>query len=86
MNVGQQHAPYSLEECRRCDGRGQVPESGTCQACRGNGSVMVHQPAISCPRCGGSGAAQPGDGLAYDSSLCTVCLGTGWVRTEFHQG
>src|SRR5437870_1602290 len=74
------YAGYVLEPCGLCKGLGggaDVP----CAACIGKGSVLVHQPSLKCPRCGGDGKADGRYSLMYSSKLCVVCRGTGWVLT-----
>jgi DnaJ-class molecular chaperone len=68
---------YRLEVCRYCDGIGGTPDN-QCPGCTGKGSVLVHQPAIKCPRCLGSG--KPETKLEY-LNVCAVCRGCGWVMT-----
>ena len=47
------------------------------------GRVLVMQPSISCPRCGGSGQKEQ-TGFWSSAEHCVICFGTGWTRTEFH--
>jgi hypothetical protein len=75
------HSGYALELCGLCKGlggAGDVP----CLACKGKGSVLVHQPALKCPRCAGNGKSSATDRAVYSSERCIVCLGSGWVMTS----
>jgi RecJ-like exonuclease len=45
---------YAPEVCGLCRGNGTNP-SAPCPACQGHGTVLVRQPPLSCPRCGGNG-------------------------------
>lgn len=74
------HTGYGLEVCGLCKGTG-VCDGGPCAPCKGSGGVLVHQPALKCPRCDGSGKASPKDSFAY-YSLCIVCRGTGWALSS----
>ena len=69
---------YLLEVCGFCDGVGGTAKE-RCPARKGNGTVLVHQPALKCPRCNGSG--KPEKMRLYFSDVCTVCRGSGWVLT-----
>jgi predicted nucleic acid-binding Zn ribbon protein len=69
---------YLLETCGLCEGVGGTTDQ-LCPACKGKGNVLVHQPALQCPRCSGSG--KPEKTRAYLSNVCTVCRGSGWVMT-----
>ncbi|HKP10746.1 MAG TPA: transcriptional regulator [Blastocatellia bacterium] len=72
---------YAPEPCAYCGGTG-AKERQLCPACGGKRQVLVHQPAITCPRCHGNGKATDNDRAAYYSSLCVICRGTGWVLTQ----
>jgi DnaJ-class molecular chaperone len=61
---------YAPEKCSLCNGTGHA-ESGICEVCRGQGDVLVAQPAIACPLCSGSGNMNIG--------TCRACGGGGWV-------
>lgn len=61
---------YAPEKCSLCSGTGN-DEGGMCEACGGQGNVLVAQPAIICPLCSGSG--NPGTGT------CRACGGSGWA-------
>src|SRR5437867_514651 len=50
------HTGYVLEPCGLCRGLGGATNA-PCLPCKGKGSVLVHQPSISCPRCKGDGRA-----------------------------
>lgn len=67
---------YVLEDCGSCTGTGYSCGK-LCPACEGNGKVLVVQPSIKCPRCGGDGRAT--DRTIYSYPFCTVCYGTGWA-------
>ena len=74
---------FATEDCASCSGQGRAPDrEGRCNPCRGKGKVWVAQPSIHCPRCGGNG--KPEQNGIWSADHCVVCLGTGWVRTEFH--
>ena len=75
------HSGYQLEECGFCEGVGGTTLH-PCPACKGKGTVLVHQPAIQCARCNGSG--KPEAHTSYLSNLCEVCRGFGWVMTADH--
>ncbi len=61
---------YAPEKCSLCSGTGN-DESGICEACGGQGNVLVAQPAIICPLCSGSGNLETG--------TCRACGGSGWA-------
>jgi len=71
---------YAPEVCGLCRGNG-TDSHQPCPACHGQGTVLVLQPALHCPRCGGDGKAKTSDQAFYYSLLCVVCQGTGWART-----
>src|SRR5215212_3445935 len=48
------HSGYALELCGLCKGLGGSTDK-LCQPCKGRGTVLVHQPAYKCYRCGGKG-------------------------------
>ena len=76
---------YRPERCGLCEGNGGASAMPhPCPVCQGTGAVLVHQPPLHCPRCCGNGRAKLHDDLKYRFDLCVVCLGTGWVMTEFH--
>jgi DnaJ-class molecular chaperone len=66
--------------CAFCHGKGKDPFGllsalSACQVCMGRGQVTVALPYVSCPACGGSGAAN-------DTRLvCTVCSGKGVISS-----
>ena len=62
---------YSLEPCAGCQGTGV-----RCQACDGNGYVLVSMPAQKCHRCSGLGLER--NRPASSSPICVSCAGTGW--------
>ena len=74
-------ADYAPETCAFCEGTGkpsEIPEEKyyewqLCPVCRGQGSVLVAQPARKCARCGGAGREQ-GSRLT-----CLACKGPGWA-------
>jgi len=72
---------YSLELCGYCKGFARI-NATMCPACAGHRLVLVHQPAIACPRCSGSGKADAFDRLTFDRDLCIVCRGKGWAFTR----
>lgn len=61
---------YAPEMCIHCKGAGHT-EGRTCEACGGQGTVLVAQPARNCSLCGGSGNLEAG--------TCRVCGGSGWA-------
>ena len=70
---------FTPENCASCNGLGTGQDQRLCQPCRGKGRILVIQPAISCPWCVGTGKPE-----SNRVDYCVVCLGTGWVCTEFH--
>ena len=73
---------YAPEVCGLCDGagRGGLGPNEPCPPCKAKGVVLVRQPPIKCPRCGGDGKATTfTDGLSTDTRLCIICKGAGWV-------
>jgi DnaJ-class molecular chaperone len=72
---------YKSEVCGLCNGKGRSPDS-PCPACNGQGTVLVHQPALACPRCGGKGRARSESPSFYFTPLCVDCGGTGWTMTR----
>ncbi|MDI9395361.1 MAG: transcriptional regulator [Euryarchaeota archaeon] len=60
---------YAPERCLLCNGTGHT-EGRICEACGGQGDVLVAQPAIICPLCNGSGYLETG--------TCRACGGRGW--------
>lgn len=61
---------YAPEKCSHCSGTGNA-EGEICEACGGQGDVLVAQPAIACPLCGGCGSMGVG--------TCRACGGSGWA-------
>jgi len=65
-------------QCAFCQGKGIDPfdllsKMSTCQVCGGRGEVSIHEPAIECVFCGGTG-------IHRDQRLtCVVCGGKGMV-------
>ncbi len=73
---------YAYETCGLCQGlgKGGLGTDEPCPPCKATGHVLVHQPPKKCPRCGGNGKAKTAmNGLGYDSRLCVICRGAGWV-------
>ena len=73
---------YAYETCGLCKGvgKGGLGPNEPCPPCKATGKVLVHQPPLRCPRCGGTGKAnQVFDGLSTDFRLCVICNGAGWV-------
>jgi DnaJ-class molecular chaperone len=60
---------YAPEKCSLCSGTGHAI-AGLCEACGGQGDVLVAQPARICYLCGGSGSLEIG--------ICKACGGSGW--------
>jgi DnaJ-class molecular chaperone len=77
---------FAPELCGLCVGRGKgaLGPDEPCPPCKGKGVVLVHQPSVKCPRCGGNGRAKTiFDGLTTDPRLCVICQGSGWVMVKF---
>jgi hypothetical protein len=70
---------FAPENCASCNGLGSGQDKQLCQPCRGKGRILVIQPSVHCPRCNGSGKPESNWCVDY----CVVCLGTGWIWTEF---
>ena len=71
---------YALAECGLCKGLGSGVED-SCLSCKGKGVVLVHLPAIKCPRCSGNGKTAFKDKAILYSALCVNCNGAGWATT-----
>ena len=56
----------SQKFCRKCGGKGKLPDKNTCDLCQGSGIPPV------CPICGG-------DGKIDANKRCSYCMGTGVV-------
>ena len=69
---------FAPEICAWCEGSGKYTGQ-LCHVCRGQGSVMVAQPAKKCPHCRGSGTAE------NQIDRCGICDGSGWSHV-FKQG
>ena len=74
---------YAYQTCGLCNGvgKGALGPEVPCPPCKATGKVLVHQPPLTCPRCRGNGFAPAKDEYKYDSGMCAVCLGAGWVLT-----
>ena len=72
---------YAYEICGYCQGEGAVAGESLCPPCKGKGKVIVLQPPLQCPRCGGDGKAKGPDRVLYYSERCVICGGTGWVMS-----
>ncbi|HWP45305.1 MAG TPA: hypothetical protein VNO14_18830 [Blastocatellia bacterium] len=70
------HTGYALETCGLCKGLRHTHE-GPCAACKGEGTVLVRQPAHKCARCKGEGMET--SSVAPTSRICMICSGTGWI-------
>lgn len=71
---------YAAETCGLC--KGALGPGLPCPPCKAKGVVLVHQPPVKCPRCGGDGKARTLlDGLSTDPRLCMICRGSGWAMT-----
>jgi len=74
---------YGPAKCAYCNGLGNYKNrEGTdvrCVVCRGNGSVLVAQPAWRCVYCNGKGGFRDND--EYDKCFvtCDACEGSGWA-------
>jgi hypothetical protein len=71
---------YTLEICGYCKGIGRSNRKA-CPACAGERLVLVHQPALKCPRCDGSGRPDAHDRIEYFQDFCVICRGKGWAMT-----
>jgi len=60
---------YAPERCSHCNGTGHTGD-GICEACGGQGDVLVAQPPRICYLCSGSGSLEIG--------ICRACGGSGW--------
>ena len=70
---------YETKKCALCHGRGRkqgIISSPVCEACNGQGSVLVVQPAKKCALCRGSGVKMG----VWSSSPCAACGGSGWAN------
>ena len=65
---------FSPEDCASCKGQAVGPNQIPCGPCGGKGRVLVMQPSISCPRCGGSGQKEQ-TGFWSSAEHCVICLG-----------
>ena len=73
---------FNTENCATCNGHGVGTDQRPCAACSGKGSILVLQPTTRCLRCKGTG--KPDRASLWSADHCIVCLGTGWIWTEFH--
>jgi hypothetical protein len=71
---------YAPEICAYCKGIGRSNRKA-CPACLGARLVLVHQPALKCPRCNGSGRPDDHDRIEYYQDFCVICRGKGWAMT-----
>jgi len=71
---------YAPEICGFCRGIGRSNRKD-CPACRGERLVLVHQPALKCPRCDGSGRPDAHDRVEFHEDFCVICRGRGWAMT-----
>lgn len=69
---------YAPARCAACAGSG-CRLGAPCAACGGAGRALVHQPALQCPRCKGTGEKTAG---YAEFPLCIVCRGTGWALVK----
>ena len=72
---------YAPEICNYCEGLARRNRK-TCPACNGRRVVLVHQPSLKCPRCGGSGKPSENDRIEFFQDFCVICRGTGWAMTS----
>jgi RecJ-like exonuclease len=73
---------YAPETCAWCEGSGKFGNyQDLCLVCSGLGSVLVAQPARSCPHCSGSGIIEVGE----FQDRCKICGGAGWSHV-YKQG
>lgn len=63
---------YAPETCGYCKGSGK-DFAQACPICKGQGSVLVAQPARKCVTCDGGGK--------HFTSVCEACGGSGWAHT-----
>lgn len=75
--------PTATVHCALCKGAGVIGKL-RCEACEGNGKLVVVAPAIPCPRCNGTGLSPNKDPLSR-SQTCSVCVGAGWARIVWDQ-
>ena len=73
-------SPYAPEICAYCKGIGRSNREA-CPACMGERLVLVHQPALKCPRCNGTGRPDEHDRIEYYQVFCFICRGKGWAMT-----
>ncbi|HET9533440.1 MAG TPA: hypothetical protein VFQ92_24015 [Blastocatellia bacterium] len=66
---------YAIETCGMCKGL-RYREGAACFACKGEGTVLVRQPAQECIRCQGNGVET--SAAMTISRVCVICSGTGW--------
>lgn len=75
------YSGYALEACGFCQSLNNQ-SSQPCPACKGERFVLVRQPAVKCPRCGGNGKTSSRDRAIRYSALCVTCNGTGWEMAQ----
>lgn len=73
------HTGYAIEVCGLCKGLRYI-EGERCAACKGEGTVLVRQPARKCMRCKGSGIEINAPSTV--SRVCAICSGTGWTHWQ----
>jgi hypothetical protein len=67
---------YAIETCGMCKGL-RYRGGAACHACKGEGTVLVRQPAQKCIRCRGNGVES--NVAMTGSRVCVICSGTGWI-------
>ena len=80
------------DKCYSCKGEGEIKygKHYLCKKCDGKGTIDIpNKPhdMYGCNGCGGNGRFQSefykeGTGMACDSSICTICEGTGMSLTN----
>lgn len=79
---------YAPEKCAMCGGKGVEVVKGLlgekrihCELCKGNGSILVAQPAQRCASCSGQGRVIKKGILGSNEYTCSVCHGSGWAHS-----
>jgi len=69
---------WGLEVCGFCEGFGRTKDA-LCPSCKGERSLLVHQPPIKCLLCHGTGQPDEGEPSVDAYGLCVACRGSGWA-------
>ena len=88
MSTNLPNAEYAPEDCHWCNSTGKDRDQSTippgytfrpCAVCKGQGSVLVAQPARICQSCQGQGEdIVPVHGKT--TPRCLSCKGSGWAH------